>query len=56
MAANMVKNDWRRIHEDSGRLAVFLSSPTFVKDLPRIDASNAIDTLARIGGYLDTYR
>lgn len=56
IAANVVKNDWRRIHEDSARLADFLASPTFVQDLPHIDASNAVDTLARIGGYLDTYR
>ena len=56
IAANVVKNDWRRIHEDSARLADFLASPTFVQDLPHIDASNAMDTLARIGGYLNTYR
>jgi len=55
-ASQVVRNDWRRIHEDTVRLVAFLRSPDFVNAIPDIDAATVIDSVHRIGGYLQTYR
>lgn len=55
-AGSVVTNDWRRIHEDTAKLVVFLRSPTFIDTIPDIDARSVTDTINRIGSYLETYR
>jgi hypothetical protein len=55
-AGEVVRTDWRRVHEDTRALAEKLESPDFISELPDIDAKIVVDTLARIKGYLQTYR